>query len=74
MEGETNMPLLSAGTLATLLADKSEWAGRSKVVDDLNALETATPFTPVELPESYDLADVVEALVALGLATVAGSS
>lgn len=68
------MPLLSAGTLATLLGDKSEWSARSKVVEDLEALETSEPFSPVELSAEYDLDEVVEALVALGLVTVAGSS
>jgi hypothetical protein len=68
------MPLLSAGVLATLMQDKSEWAARSKVVEDLEALETSEPFAPVELSAEYDLAEVVEALVTLGLVTVAGSS
>jgi hypothetical protein len=68
------MPLLSAGVLAALMEDKSEWAARNKVVQDLEALETAEPFSPVELSAEYDLDEVVEALVALGLVTVAGSS
>jgi hypothetical protein len=68
------MPLLSAGVLAQLLEDKSEWAARSRVAEDLEALETSEPFSPVELSVEYDLDEVVEALVALGLVTVAGSS
>ena len=68
------MPLLSAGVLAGLMQDKAEYSARSKTVEDLLALETAEPFSPVELSAEYDLAEVVEALVALGLVTVAGSS
>jgi len=65
------MPLLTAAALAAMMESKPNWSARDTVVESLQAAETADPSVVPELPAEYALADVVEALVALGLVTVA---
>lgn len=67
------MAIVTTEMLAAAMAHKADFSARSLTLDDLLAAELASPSDPVELPAVYDIDDVVNALVALGLVTITGS-